>query len=167
MGEIWKDIPDYEGLYQVSNMGRIKSLANNRRKKERILVGCTNPKGYFIIQLNKSGVMKGFKRSLLVWDMFGDKPRNGRKLQVDHIDANKKNDRIDNLQLLTNRENAIKRYRQIGRKYNLPTGVYPNGNRYSAAIHLNGKSKYLGSFVSIGEAACAYRDAQVWVGHRG
>lgn len=51
--EIWKDIPEYEGLYQVSNYGRVKSLNYNRMGEERILKPFKNKFGYLLITLSK------------------------------------------------------------------------------------------------------------------
>ena len=58
MEEIWKDIKDFEGIYQVSSFGRIKSLqmyANGGyKKREKILKPCNNGNGYFIVYLSKN-----------------------------------------------------------------------------------------------------------------
>ena len=52
--EIWKDIPDYEGLYQVSNLGRVKNLNNYHSKTEKILKLIIHPKGYVRVTLFKN-----------------------------------------------------------------------------------------------------------------
>ncbi|MBK8853106.1 MAG: hypothetical protein IPN10_03130 [Saprospiraceae bacterium] len=51
--EIWKDVPDYEGLYQVSSFGRVKSLGNLKTKKEKIIKQYIGKKGYYFVNLNK------------------------------------------------------------------------------------------------------------------
>lgn len=166
MAEIWKDIENYEGLYQVSNLGRVKSLGcrvfrkNNTGessyylKRERILKQ-EKSQIYYRVALRKAGGhIKTFQAHTLVWDAFGDKPRNGRKLQVDHIDNNKLDNRIDNLQLLTPRENAGKGW---ALKRDLPTGVgITKYKKYQARAGLNGKVIYLGNYLTPEEAQCAY-----------
>lgn len=110
--EEWKPIKNCETSYQISNYGRVKSLsrvAKNRYssfiRKEKILKSFINSKGYLFVDL--MGKTEAIHR--LVWDYFGGRPRNGHKLQIDHIDGIKTNSHINNLQLLTNRENSIKR----------------------------------------------------------
>ena len=160
MQEQWKPIKGYEGLYEISNLGRIRSLSrwvSNKRgiweKPEKILVGFIDKYGYKVTCLK--GKIK--KYHLVVWDYFGDRPRNGRKLQVDHIDGNKLNNRIDNLQLLTNRENVSKGYQDKGRL--LPTGVswHNQLNKYRSRIRVNGVATHIGVYDNIHDARLAYQ----------
>ena len=116
MNEIWKDIFDYEGIYKISNYGNVKSLrrfmairnGGKQLMPEKILKCRPNIRGYYYVKLCKESKVKTYRIHLLVWDHFGDKPRDGMKLVVDHIDENRLNNKINNLQLLTNRENLIK-----------------------------------------------------------
>ena len=110
--EIFKDIPGYEGLYQVSNLGRVKSLhrtfirSNNKIQtiKERILKPFVNHKGYNVIALSKKCVLSHFTiHSLVLLVFIGKKPHN---LQTRHLDGNKKNNNLNNLCYGTPRENA-------------------------------------------------------------
>lgn len=108
MEEIWKDIKDYEGLYQISNMGRVKSLPKLKKTptttfmtKERIKKPCIC-KGYLRLGLKKNGHTKSFFVHCLVAQAFiGD--ANG--LTVNHKDENKLNNRADNLEYMTLAEN--------------------------------------------------------------
>lgn len=97
MEEIWKDIPEYEGLYQVSNLGRIKSLQNYRGKgnilKQRI------KKGYYTIGLRKNAKRKWYLTHRLVAQAFIPNPNN--LPQINHIDENKLNNNVDNLEWCT------------------------------------------------------------------
>ena len=71
--EIWKPIEGYEGIYEVSNYGRIKS---HKYKKERILKGCINNKGYYRIALLKDGTETKYYVHRLVAEEFIPNPNN-------------------------------------------------------------------------------------------
>jgi len=171
MKEIFKPIitkhEDYTGFYEVSNFGEIKSLErkvehNNRfiTVPERIIKPAIHKCGYYHLSLNKETRRKNYDVHTLVWDAFGNHKRNGRILQVDHIDNNKLNNCIDNLQLLTNRENCSKGIIARGNttsKY-LGVGWNKNTKKWRAKILINGKQKHLGLFNSEQEASKSYQD---------
>lgn len=102
--EEWKDVKGYEGLYQVSNLGRVKSLArykkNNLGSKsligEKILKQSKNNRGYCRIHLCKDAHKKAFSVHRLVADAFVPNPKNFT--DVNHKDENKENNRADNLE---------------------------------------------------------------------
>lgn len=107
MKEIWKDIVGFEGLYQVSNLGRVKSLNYHKSGKERVL---KNRLGqiktiYPHVGLYKNGTMKECTVHRLVAEAFIANPEN--KEEVNHIDGNKCNNHISNLEWVTRSENAI------------------------------------------------------------
>lgn len=97
--EIWKDIKGYEGLYQVSNEGRVKSI---RYRKEKILHQ-NKVRGYLRTILSKNGVKTQYQTHRLVYETFESDIPNG--LQVNHIDENKENNCVENLNLMTPKEN--------------------------------------------------------------
>jgi len=110
--EVWKDIKGYEGRYQVSNMGRVKSLertfidkiGRKRSRKERILRSGQDHYGYLLVKLyNGSGTGKNFKVHRLVCEAFHENPEN--KPCVNHIDENKTNNTANNLEWCTVAEN--------------------------------------------------------------
>lgn len=92
MTEIWKDIKDYEELYQVSNFGRVKSLYTNR-----ILKGSKNNRGgYLKVSLCKNNIKSTKTIHRLVAQAFIPNPEN--KPQVNHIDENKTNNMVSNIE---------------------------------------------------------------------
>lgn len=103
--ENWKDIEGYEGLYQVSDCGNVKSLERDvysqcgtitRRTKEKILVPILDRDGYMRVNLHKNGKMKVMSIHRLVAMAFLPNPEN--KPQVNHIDEVKTNNAVDNLE---------------------------------------------------------------------
>lgn len=102
MSEIWKDIQGYEGIYQVSNLGRVKSLVY---KNERILKPIIDKDDYFRVSLCKKGskTIKLIHR-LVVETFIGDIPKG---MVVNHINSNRQNNFVDNLEIVTQFENVI------------------------------------------------------------
>lgn len=96
MQEIWKDIKGYEGLYQVSNLGRIKSLNFRGNNKEGLLKPCKNSDGYLNVRLYKDGNGKTLKVHRFVAEAFLSNPDN--LPQVNHKDEDKTNNCVDNLE---------------------------------------------------------------------
>ena len=89
MIEIWRDIKDYEGLYQVSNWGRVKSLNYRRTVKERVLKPNKHKSGYLQVTLCKNGKLKHYLVHRLVTEAFLENPDN--LPQVNHKDEDKTN----------------------------------------------------------------------------
>ena len=110
--EIWKDIPNYEGVYLVSNFGRIKSFRRNWKTNERILAISIWAGGYRVIKLSdKNRIIKTYKISRLVALTFILNPHN--LPEVNHKDGNKLNDEVNNLEWV-NRSDNIKHALRIG-----------------------------------------------------
>jgi hypothetical protein len=155
--EIWKDIPNYEGRYMVSNRGRAKGLKG-------ILSTYVGNTGYIKLKIYKPR-QKGVKRVTinicmhqLVAMAFLDHVPCGNKIVVDHIDNDKTNNNLNNLQLISNRENTSKDKKGGSSKY---VGVYWDkpSKKWKAQIYINGKSKHLGYFTNEIDASNAYQDA--------
>lgn len=103
--ERWKDIEGYEGLYMVSNCGRVKSLgnSNSNNSKERILKQMKDRYGYIYVNLWKDGDMKHYTVHRLVAKEFIQNPNNYP--QVNHKDENKENNYVWNLEWCTQKYN--------------------------------------------------------------
>lgn len=166
--EKWKDIKGFEGLYKVSNMGRVKSLSRIQYnptagpilKKEKILrPGKGGPVGkqYYTVSLWKDNVGKSFRVNCLVGIHFIPNPKN--LPQLNHINRNKLDNRALNLEWCTNRENsshAVK-HKSLS-KY---TGVTRNFDKWESRIRINGKLLFLGRFKTELQASKMYQKALV------
>lgn len=113
MQEVWKDIEGYEGLYQVSNLGRVKSLErvkpNGQCVPEKNKTPCLKGNGYLALQLYKDGKPKNYYIHRLVADHFI--PNLEGKETVNHINGNKQNNSADNLEWCTYTENNKHAYK--------------------------------------------------------
>lgn len=121
MEEIWKDIKGYEGLYQVSNLGRVRSFPRQGTRKEETILRLTKTKkGYLSLHLCKNKEGRSFRVHRLVAEAFIPNPTN--LPQINHKDENKLNNCVDNLEWCDSRYNNIyngrmkKIARKIGRK---------------------------------------------------
>ena len=100
MEEIWKPIMGYEGLYEVSNLGRVKRL---KKDKEFILKPIINKFGYLHVSLSKNNIVKNYRIHRLVAETFIPNPDN--KPDVDHINTIRTDNRVENLRWVTKQEN--------------------------------------------------------------
>ena len=125
MKEIWKDIPGYKGIYQASNLGRIKSLSRKSKSgktgykitNDLILKTSINHRGYERISLHKNSNKKTFAvHQLIAMAFLNHKPCNFR-IVVDHINNIKTDNKLKNLQLMSNRENVVKNTEMGSSKY--------------------------------------------------
>jgi len=166
MKEIFKDVPNYEGIYQVSNLGKVKSLSrtiirSNGYKitiKEKILKAYISTNNYLLVKLYKDKKCKTFQVHQLVAMAFLNHKPDGYKLVVDHIDNNSLNNNVDNLQIVTNRYNASKDRKGYSSKY---VGVYffKSRKKWVSQIQINGTTKHLGIFHNEYDAYLAYQKA--------
>lgn len=107
MNEVWKQVEGYEGYYEVSNLGEVRSV-KRKGYKNKVLNKGNGTTGYWIVVLCKDGLQKTRAVHRLVAKAFIPNPEN--KPQVNHIDSNRKNNRVDNLEWVTPSENSKHAY---------------------------------------------------------
>ena len=167
MDEIWKDIKGYEGLYQVSNLGRVKSLNreeilknrwnghNIRKLKGRILKPHLDGKGeYYQICLCKNGKPKNLLLHRIVAENFIH--CENLKLDVNHKDGNKKNNCVDNLEFITRSENL---------KHALKLGLIKNQCKICRIVTLE-KDNVSIKFESMKDCATYFGFKKGWLQNR-
>ena len=103
--EIWKDIKNFEGIYQISNLGQVKAINYKKTGKKRILKQADNGYGYKTVHLTNNGKGKMFTVHRLVAETFI--PNTSNKPIINHIDGNKSNNKVENLEWCTYKENTI------------------------------------------------------------
>lgn len=116
--EKWKDIKNYEGIYQISNFGRVKRIGNYSNQftswnVEKILKPGNNGKGYLFVQLSKNCKVKRYYIHRLVAEAFIPNPL--LKETINHIDGDKSNNHYSNLEWNTYSENNIHSIKKLGR----------------------------------------------------
>lgn len=143
------NVIDFEGIYAVSDEGRIFNLVKGTVMKTRI-----NKYGYETVCLRKNGMKKDFRVHRLVYESFHG--RKDDKLVIDHIDGDKTNNKLFNLRKLTNRENVS---RSKVSKYGRGVCYYKKLNKYGSNIQIEKVLYHLGTFSTKEEAGIAYNKA--------
>lgn len=158
--EIWKDIKGYEGLYQISNLGRVKSLerrvpfGDSYRSYPEKIKSQEIIKGYKRVNLYKKGKLKKFLVHRLVASSFINEQDGS--MQVNHINGVTTDNRLDNLEWTTIKENANHKTTVLMKK---PRGVYRTSeNKWNAQIVFNQKNIALGTFANKSDAYKAFYD---------
>jgi len=150
--EIWKIIEGFED-YEISNLGNVKSL---KYGKEKILNKSINSQGYYCVclSLNNKKYKKNIHQLLAV--SFLNHTPNGYKLVINHIDFIRTNNKIENLEIVTQRKNANQKHLKSSSQY-IGVSWAKHVNKWHAQIHINGKHKNLGYFINEIDAHNAYQ----------
>lgn len=138
INEIWKDIPEYQGLYQVSNLGRIKNRNNH------IISQHSGSSKYLLVILYKNGIKKNYLVHRLVAKTFIENSNN--LPQVNHKDENIFNNYVDNLEWCTNDYNQ-----HYGTKYERT--MKSKKKQMKKVLQYDLQNNYIKTFNSIGDAS--------------
>ena len=149
MDEVWKDVLGFEGKYQVSNIGRCRSLLFGRTRMKK---PCDRGSGYQTIKFHEDGKSKHWQLHRAVAEAFIRPILSGEV--VNHKDMNPSNNNVENLEIVSVRENV-----NHGKKN---TGIQKlgarktDGGKYTSSIRVYGKLIHLGTFDTKDEAQQAY-----------
>jgi len=155
MIEIWKDIPDYEGLYQVSNLGNVKSLPKKYNKNGCILKPKTKSDIYYkAVDLNKNGRKTFLIHHLVAKAFLNHDVKENKLLVIDHINNIKTDNCLENLQIVTHRVNVNKDMKSSSKYWGV--SYYKKTNKWRCQKQIDGKLKHLGYFTTEEEARDAY-----------
>lgn len=157
MQEIWKDIKDYEGRYRISSFGNAKTIIKGN---DLVLKSYVANSGYLFIRPFKDKKFHNlYIHSMVAMTFLNHVPNKG-VIAIDHIDNNRLNNHVNNLQIISVRENISKtpHKKNYSSKY---TGVCLNksSNTWLSRILINGQRKYLGQFKNEYDAHLAYQKA--------
>ena len=153
MTEIFKDVPNYEGIYKVSNFGNVKSLKWN---KEIIMKQGISSR-YLAVNLRKENVSKTYRVHVLVAMAFLDFKPNKQVLTIDHKNGVRTDNRLENLQIVTQREN-IQNYHK-SKKGKIGTDWHEQTKKWRSRIFINKNIVHLGLFEKEKDALKAYEIA--------
>jgi hypothetical protein len=144
--EVWKKIPNYEGLYDISSLGRVKSV-----RKNKILKPVLNSKYY---QVSLSNDKKCRIHQLMAITFLNHIPDGTMKFIVDHINGDYLDNRLENLQVTTQKQNCIRK--NTGNFYSV--SYCKKYNKWKVLIIVLKKETYLEYFTNEEEAHLAYQN---------
>jgi hypothetical protein len=139
--EIWRPVVGYEGFYEVSNLGRVKSI-----RKNRIMKTPKDKRGYSQLNISDNKKLSHVTVHILVAKAFlGERPN---KCHIDHIDGNKTNNCIDNLEYVTAMENLVRGLAKKENQHSRKLGVtwHKQSKKWQSYKRFGGECYYLGSF---------------------
>lgn len=163
MKEEWKDIKGFEGYYQVSNLGQVRSVERykNNHKKLQLVKSCVlktfeHQKGYLVVKLCKNNIKTHKRLHRLVAEAFIPNPKN--KPQVNHIDGNKKNNIVSNLEWCNGSYNILHAYK-TGLIHSKPVIDKKTGIIYNSIREASIKNNKLESSIS---HSCRFAKKSRW-----
>ena len=163
--QVWKveefrPIKEYNGAYDISNLGRIKSLNYKKRLIPKIMKVTIDTKGYCKVNLCNNSIVKNKRIHQLVAIAFLNHILCGHKLVINHKNFNKTDNRLSNLEIVSSRENSNRKHLKSSSKY---TGVSWNkrNKKWMSYVVFKGKMIYLGYFTTEDEASEYYENALI------
>lgn len=144
--EIFKEIKDYPD-YQVSNYGNVKSM---KYKKQRILKSYLRNGYPSVFIFNKNGEKREYIHRLIVKSFIRDLVSSE---QIDHIDGNRLNNKLENLDIVNHRINNLRKKSIV-----LPGAVKTKNDKFRSVVKISGRSVYIGTFNTREEAHEAYKN---------
>ena len=145
--EIWKDIPEFEGLYQVSNLGRIKSISHYTRNnknggfrftKGKVLSFYKMPNGYLQVSLSKNELRRKCLVHRIVASVFLSNENN--LSDVNHLDGDKNNNSVENLEWCSHKDNQIHMVKCRMTKKAKPVLCVETGESYCSMLEAERKT---------------------------
>lgn len=149
--EIWKPIPGYEGIYDISDMGNVYSY-KNKKHDGKIITGGIDSKWYRTISLYKNGSIKSHGLHRLVMLVFVGES----ELDVDHINGDRADNRLENLRYCTRSQNQMNRISRYGSSKYKGVCWCKDMGKWRCVVRKNGKRFNLGYFKNEKDAAFAY-----------
>lgn len=154
--EVWSNIKGYEGLYLISTQGRVISAPRNGTKNEWHFLAPHFVRGYVQYQLVKDNAKKEYKAHRLVAEAFLSNPENKR--EVNHIDGDKSNNRVNNLEWATTSENQLHAARILGKGLKAVKQISKDGKLIKVWRSIKEASESLGIHApDISKASCGKR----------
>ena len=152
--ESWLNIPNYEGIYIVSNFGNVICLRKNKR---RSLSKRISPSGYLRVTLHKESNRRTyFIHQLVAMAFLGHIP-NGNALVINHKNFDKLNNNIDNLEIVTNRENSNRKHLKSTSNF-VGVDYHKKSKKFRSRIVYKKKLIHLGFYDSEILASVAYEN---------
>lgn len=163
--EVWKDIPNYEGMYQASSFGNFRSLTRKSvNGKGFIIRNGINMKtnitkeGYESLRLCSNSIHVTFRVHILIAITFLNHKKCGHSLVVNHINGIKTDNRVCNLEIVTNRENSST-CKRVYSNITKPICVRKKNNKFQCYMSINKKDVFMGCYKTEETASLAYQTA--------
>lgn len=157
MKEVFVPVKGYEGLYEISNTGLVKSFIKSNRRKGDYLTNVLAPVGYYVTALSKDKKSKNVYIHRLLAEAFIENPNNYPF--IDHINGNKQDNSISNLRWCTKKQNERFNNKINKNKSSKYVGVCydKHWGKWKASLNINGKTKNLGTYKTEHEAYLRYK----------
>tara|TARA_R110000744_G_scaffold362693_1_gene470803 strand:+ start:152 stop:658 length:507 start_codon:yes stop_codon:yes gene_type:complete len=156
MKEVFKDIPNYEGIYKISNLGNIISLKFNKTLNFKLGVKSNTNNSYLNVNLRLNNKKRCYGVHQLVAMAFLNHKVSGHKLVINHIDFNKRNNNLNNLEIVTSRENSNLKHIKSSSKY-VGVSWCNTRKKWCSNIRIKGNLINLGRFNNELDASNAYQ----------